>query len=233
MKGVWGRFLPVVALVAGLGLGVLCENRENLSDLDMQCRPSSPELLASGPKVLFWGNSLAFDHGWAVDGYLTVNCARQGLTAKQAVTMIEALPDIDAAAIVLVFGTVELARDIESVSEFQAAIESILTRLEVDHPGARIVMLGIPDGGSDVWTYQGNRALPGMNAFLAGIDGAAFLDTMGALSVLPDSDRSYDGVHLSGDAYNVLEQALQELLGEDSSEVRKELFRVKHSPFYL
>lgn len=204
-----------IAAAIGLCAAILWATDREQKTLNMQCRPSSPEQMPAGNYVLFWGNSLAFDHGWSLDGYQAVNCAIQGLTAARAVPMTERLPKMDFSAIVLVFGTVELVREIEDVAQFASAMDQIRQTLGKVHRQTKIVILGVPEGGPDVWLYGGNDQLYEINEVLRGQDDAVFLNTTNALSELPQNEQTYDRVHLSPASYRLLEQALLGVIGAD------------------
>lgn len=175
------------------------------------CRPSQPHLLQEQPAILFWGNSLAFDHSWNIPGHVVVNCALQGLTAQRAAALTPALPDMEVSAIVLVFGTVELLRDINDPAPFRQGVRTVIDRLRQRHPDAEIVMVGIPAG--EGWSYATHSLLGVLNTALKRQERVAFLDTSQTLDRIPPKLRSYDGLHLAGRSYEAIEAALSSLLG--------------------
>lgn len=183
-------------------------------ELRIVCRPSSPERLDAGPKVLFWGNSLAFDHGWRVDDHVAVNCARQGMTAQAAVPQSEQLPRVAFAAVVLVFGSVEMVRNVDDTSQFATAIDAIVARVRGFYPGAEIVVLGVPHGSPDVWSYGDQVSPAEINDVLRDLNETTYLDINAVLSGISEQQQTYDGVHLTPQSYLVLEAAISDVLGK-------------------
>ena len=208
------RSFALILGIFGFGLGVLVATFLSASvpaqNPQAFCRPSAPEQLANGPKVLFWGNSLAFDHNWRLRRSVPVNCARQGMTAKAALEVIHTLPAIEFDAIVVVFGTVELLRDIKSVDQFSAAISTNIAQLSSAYDGSKIVVVGVPEGPLDVWRYNSDVPASAMNDVLRQIDGVDYIDTTQVLSDLPWDMQTYDGIHLTAESYAILERALIE-----------------------
>ncbi len=186
---------------------------------NVACRPSVPQLLSDGPKVLFWGNSIAFDHGWDIPGLSVVNCAVQGLTARQALLLTEKLPEIEFDAIVVVFGSVELVRDQVEVEEFGASIEGVIKDLRSRYEGSDIIALGVPENKSKdrIWLYPGGRNATTVNARLTSLENVDFLNTTALLDNVPDSQRTYDGVHLTKQSYLVVETSLAKLLAQKAA----------------
>ena len=207
--------LLLIGLVSGLVIGgVLWGRSDGQTTMHMQCRPTSPAMLPETQSILFWGNSLAFDHDWSLDEFQAVNCARQGLTAQTALSMTSQLPEIEFAVIVVVFGTVELVQSIKDVSEFGDAISEMGSRLNASYPSAKLVVLGVPDGSKDVWRYAGDTQTEEVNARLRGLENTIFVDTTTVLSSLSDSDQTYDGVHLTRASYAYLEREILRLIND-------------------
>lgn len=201
--------LLLIGLVGGVAIGVAIWGRSDApATVQMQCRPSSPERLPNGQNILFWGNSLAFDHGWSFNGFQSINCARQGLTAQAARTVTSQLPDMEFAAVVIVFGTVELVRDIEDTTEFGEAILDVSSRLHDSYPNAKLIVLGVPDGRQDVWSYAHAPQAAKINALLRGLENTFFLDSTAALSDILEGHQTYDGVHLTPAGYAALEREI-------------------------
>jgi len=209
----------VASIVCALVVGWVGASKWNLGFAEtaqaMQCRPTSPQHLEADKKVLFWGNSLAFDHGWTLDGYQTVNCARQGLTAERAQEATSKLPKTDFAAIILVFGTVELVQGIEETAPFEAAIFRISQQLMQDHPNATILALGIPTGSNGGWDYPGSTQPERLNAALESLSNVQFVDTTQVLSQIDFGRVSYDGIHLFPASYLAIEREIETVLGSD------------------
>jgi len=178
------------------------------------CRPSVPEQLPVGPKVLFWGNSLAFDHSWKVDGHLAVNCARQGMTAMAAVSHIDALPNVDISASVVIFGTVELVRGLSDPAPFFDAVEQNVAGLKAKYPGAQVFLVGVPEGSLEVWRYHDTVSGTDLNDPLQDIDETHYVDTTRLLSQIPDSKQTYDGVHLTDESYGLIQDEISLLLNK-------------------
>lgn len=174
------------------------------------CRPSLPALAAAGspvPTVLFWGNSIAFDHDWRSTGrIMPVNCAVQGMTASTARALTEALPEIEVSAVVLVLGSVELARGSTDQAEFDASLKVMLSKIRVKYRDAAIIVLGIPFGSGD-WTYD-RAQLEIFQGALRNLPDTTFFDTATVISQNPMLDASYDGVHLRRETYLLIEKAL-------------------------
>lgn len=178
----------------------------------LTCRPSAPEKLPAEPVVLFLGNSLAFDADWPLDGSQTVNCARQGLTASAALSLMETLPDIAPKAVVLVFGTVELVRGNADPDAFQADMASIAETLRARTPDTVIVILGVASMGEN-WSYNSADA-EALNAATLRIDGVSVL-LLDPVLARHEGPVSYDGVHLTPSVYSLIRAALDSHLLDD------------------
>ncbi len=176
------------------------------------CRPSAPELLPAGPKVLVWGNSLSFDNDWRLERHQTVNCARQGMTAQDALPMVVALPKLEFSAIVLAFGSVELVRETGDIGGFRSSIEKIQKNLITLYPDTTIVVIGVPGGNQNIWQYGSSPQLSQINEVLRGLKGTRFLNTTELLSIIPESMQTYDGVHLTKDSYELIETWINEMI---------------------
>lgn len=209
--GLW-----VFALAAAFGIGLQMGGWSPFPKAaPLTCRPSVPQHLPPGPAILFWGNSIAFDHGWSVDGSHSVNCAIQGLTAENAVAMTGRLPRRDFSAIVLAFGSVELARGAPDIARFAAALSEITKTLRTNYPDADLIVLGVPAGGADplAWRYAGHEAHAQISAALRGAaEPDGFVDVALALNQKPLIKSTYDGIHMTTEAYARIEKALWDVL---------------------
>ena len=214
MKHVVRIMFILGVFLTGLFAGAVVTNRTEVSEFTPTCRPSSPETLGNQPAVLFWGNSLAFDGDWPLDGFASVNCAVQGMTAQTAALRTTALPEMNVAAVVLVLGTVELVRDIADPATFRAALDAITADLAQKYPDADIIAFGIPrnETAKDVWAYENQQHLDALNDVLGQIPDVAFLDTTQILAGLPVGSETYDGVHLTRQSYLLLNTAIQNAL---------------------
>lgn len=205
--------LLLIGLVGGLVIGGVLSGRSDApTGAQMQCRPSSPALLPDGQKILFWGNSLAFDHGWSFNGFQPINCARQGLTAQAARPMTSQLPDMEFAAVVIVFGTVELVQNIKDTAEFGEAVLDVSSQLRSAYPNAKLVVLGVPDGRQDVWSYARASQTEKINARLDSLEDTIFVDSTAALSDILEDHQTYDGVHLTPVSYASLEREILQII---------------------
>lgn len=201
----------VLAFIAGSALTAVCLlSVWQAPTSPMICRPSAPAAAAAAavdPVVLFWGNSLAHDADWNTPGrVLAINCARQGQTATEALAEVKALPDIEPAAIVLAFGTVELVRQAADVPQFSDTMRALTAALRDRYPAARLALTGIP-ATSAPWRYDTDQAAR-LNTVLAALGPDDFLDLDAALAGVPEAMQSYDGVHLSPTSYTAWRKAL-------------------------
>jgi lysophospholipase L1-like esterase len=158
--------------------------------------------------VLFWGNSLLFDHSWDDSSFVPVNCARQGQTVRDALPRIPALPRIDPDAIVLAFGSVELIRPQPiNVQDWRADMQALVETLRVRYPDAQLLVTGIPatPQGPTPWHYGSRAELTPMNAALSALLDTEFLDLSAALIAAGLTRPHYDGVHLTRASYRVWE----------------------------
>lgn len=212
------RFIvPVAALlgiVMGIWLTLFWGNAREKHDEHIVCRPSVPELLAGGPKVLFWGNSLAFDHSWRLPDLTPVNCARQGLTLEASVPLARHLPDTDFTAVVLFFGTVELLGGPIDVDKFRRALDAKVTMLRTSYPDVKVIIIGVPEGSALTWDYGDHHDLAALNAVLRNVPGTEFIDATSILSGMPENRQTYDGAHLEFRAYTMLEAELIKSLSD-------------------
>ena len=210
VRGVW-LGLVGLAFFAGLGMGLLWERQAPAPHAGPVCRPSSPAEISGPPAILFWGNSLAFDADWPLDGHQAVNCARQGLTASAALPLLDTLPAITPEAVVLVFGTVELVRGPVDANAFQADLLAIADTLRAKAPDAAIIALGLPSAGQ-TWSYNTTEA-DTLTAAMRGIDGVTLLP-LDPILAQHAGPISYDGVHLSPSVYPLIRAAVDAQLAD-------------------
>lgn len=200
--------------LAGLFAGPLMRERPQGPEFTPTCRPSSPEKLGGQSAVLFWGNSLAFDGDWPLNGFISVNCAVQGMTADTAAGRTPALPDMKFAAVVLIFGTVELAQDRADPAVFRTALNTITADITQKYPGAQIIVVSIPrnESAKDVWAYESQPHLDAFNDALGQLANVTFIDSAKRLASLPVGSETYERVHLSHQSYLLLNAAIQSAL---------------------
>jgi hypothetical protein len=185
------------------------------------CRPSAPQRAADHagtPILLFLGNSLIFDHGWRIKGATAVNCARQGLVARDAPALIEALPEMMPAMVVLGFGSVEALRAAGQgdtpvdPAGFGLAVRDVTGAVRARWPGATIVWLTVPEPGPGPIRSDDVGALNAVLAAVAAADPAVtLLDVNHPPLAGPAGPVSYDGVHLAEAVYAGWERALSTL----------------------
>ncbi|WP_420862200.1 SGNH/GDSL hydrolase family protein [Algirhabdus cladophorae] len=215
MKYVAALAVTVFAFLLGLYAGPSVKARFEAVPATTVCRPSSPEKLGDQPAVLFWGNSLAFDGDWPLDGFVSVNCGVQGLTAQAAVELTPSLPDLDFAAVVIIFGTVELIRGAESPEIFRASVNDVLDQLGQKYPKAKFVALGVPRRtATNIWRYENERHLDVVNDILRQMNDVIFIDSTEILEDLTAGSETYDGVHFSRQSYFLLAQKVQKTLDQ-------------------
>lgn len=183
----------LVLVPAGFVLGLVLAPRLTSAPSDPApvCRPSVPEKVDPGDAalVLYLGNSLVFDHDWALPGTLAVNCARQGMRADKL--RVSDLPDVTPALIVLGFGTVELMQGRPDPDAFAETMAGHVAAVRARFPDAQILLLGVPLT-DDVVEAQ----VAGLNAALINLARTAGVPFAEA-GALP----SYDGVHLPEAGY--------------------------------
>lgn len=200
--------------LAGLVASPLMHERPQDPEFTPTCRPSSPEKLGGQSAVLFWGNSLAFDGDWPLNGFVSVNCAVQGMTADTAADRTPALPDMEFAAVVLIFGTVELVQDRADPAVFRTALNTITADITQKYPDAQIIAVGVPrnESAKDVWAYESQPHLDAFNDTLGQLANVTFIDSAKRLASLPVGSETYDRVHLSRQSYLLLNAAIQSVL---------------------
>lgn len=220
--------LLLLVVLSAFGAGYLLgDRREAPARPALSCTPSAPRIVvkaADAPVVLFWGNSLLHDHQWEIAGAVSVNCAMQGLTASAAASIAPSLPDVDPNEIVLAFGSVELIRSARgatlAVPEFVDAVAANVASLQNKWPGAQITLTAAPFfsgvGPEALISIIEARILNDALASLAArTDGVAYFDLSGLYNTdgpdLP-ARATYDGVHLTGAAYQRWQSALEQFL---------------------
>ena len=217
MRSRWTITALILSLLGGLSLTSYSYYISTPTGL--VCRPSEPQRAAKhaqAPIVLLWGNSLLFDHSWDADGNLfPVNCAVQGMTAKEAVGQTHLLPDIQAAAILVAFGTVELVRQDTPLSVFKAAMEHTIHMLQSQYPDALIMVATIPQTrpSQPQWQYNTEYDSYAFNEILIELEGARIVDISSLISILSPRKQTYDGAHLTNESYKLWENALLEAVG--------------------
>lgn len=170
------------------------------------CRPTAPAVATQDstvPVVLFWGNSLLFDHGWQDPNFVAVNCAQQGMTAADALRRTTQLPTLPADAILIAFGSVELARSkTPTPAMFMEDVAAIVALLRSRHPNARIWLSGVPSTSysPSEWHYTPTQALL-FNTVLQEITGTEYMDLSDVLRRDVSDPHNYDGIHLSAPSY--------------------------------
>lgn len=183
------------------------------------CRPSLPEKAIEQsdlPVVLFWGNSLLFDHGWTDEAFFSVNCARQGITAARGRFLTPALPVLSVDAILVAFGSVELAHG--SVPDsFENDMREIATQLRSQYPNSSIWLSGIPNtkDTSPPWVYADTEGAVQINEILVGIEGTSFFDLTDAIQSVDAARQTYDGVHLTSESYTRWQIKFSSMLGAE------------------
>jgi hypothetical protein len=132
------------------------------------------------------------------------------------VARTSALPDVDFAAVVIVFGTVELVRGVEDPDTFRVAVNDITNQLVQKYPNAKITALGVPRRRNtlNVWYYEGQRHLDALNDILKQLNGVAFIDSTQILERVMAGSETYDGVHFTDESYILLVQSVQKILGQ-------------------
>ncbi len=217
--------LALLVVVVAFAAGYLAGGRQAAPTMiPLSCTPSAPQVVtarAEGPVVLFWGNSLLHDHQWRIGGATSVNCAVQGLTAAAAAPLVPSLPNVAPDAIVLAFGSVELVRASKGVASdanaIAKAVRANLAALKARWPLAMIVLSSAPafaqQGGDGIIDLDEAEALNGVLSLIAGeAAGVSYFE----MRTLYDASRpelpaaaTYDGVHLTGQAYARWEAALE------------------------
>lgn len=201
--------LILAGCILGMGLtwGLFSQNDGlNLGISSPACRPSAPRVAAEvteRPIILFWGNSLLFDHSWDDTAFFAVNCASQGMTAGGARKLTQYLPDLEVDAIVVAFGSVELVRAGDEKNEsFKADMASIVSQLSLQYPNSIIWLFGVPvtQNEEPAWVYAKSQMPQVMNEMLSSLDGAIFFDLSNILKNI-GVRHTYDGVHLTARSY--------------------------------
>jgi hypothetical protein len=195
----------------------LAVQRPAAPEVEVVCRPSLPALYGAHdarPVLLMLGNSLLFDADWSLPGIASVNCARQGLVARDAAPLVPRLPNMDPAAILLGFGTVEAYRALLTGQPadpvaFEAAMTDLIGGLQARWPEAHVLVSGAPfpgtGGATPILVRQTDLAA--LNLVLAKVAeraGARFLDT-GELPLVRAGRAeaiTYDGLHLTDAVYD-------------------------------
>jgi len=183
------------------------------------CRPSLPEKAieqSDVPVVLFWGNSLLFDHGWTDEAFFSVNCARQGTTAARGRFLTPALPQLSVDAILVAFGSVELAHG-GAPDSFENDMREIITLLRSQYPNSKIWLSGVPYTKDTVppWVYADTIGPSQINEILINIEGTFFFDLTGALQPIDASMQTYDGVHLTLESYMRWQNEFSRIFGAE------------------
>ncbi len=207
-------------VLVGLGFVTLVTRQSEPGITSLTCRPSAPAVVASvtsQPSILFWGNSLLFDGDWNASDYLAVNCARQGLSAAQARTLTPLLPDFAPDEILLAFGSVELGRHKNlNLPAFIDDVTDIVAQLSVQYTDSQIWLAGIPYTQTENpgWIYSGASIALEMNGQLARVEGAHYFDLSSVLDPLRTVPHTYDGLHLTSQAFDAWQDAIsKDILG--------------------
>lgn len=190
----------------------------------LTCRPSLPaDALqdADRPVVLFWGNSLLFDHSWDHPSFKAVNCARQGLTLDAALPLMQSLPEIAPNAVLLAFGSVELIRPGPiDLHRWQADLDKMLNHLQTHYPDTLVILSTIPtvQDSASGWRYGTRPELAGMNAILTATADTDVINLAKTLERAGINPQHYDGVHLREQSYRAWETALAERITAQDQE---------------
>ncbi|MEL6791997.1 MAG: GDSL-type esterase/lipase family protein [Pseudomonadota bacterium] len=225
------RRLALVALAAAALAGAFIAGRWSAAapPAPLVCRPSAPEIAAAaaspdGPVALMIGNSQLHDRDWTFPRAFTVNCARQGLTARRAHPLIAGLPPIAPDVVFIAFGAVELSRAAlrdaaPDAAAFAAEIAAVRDELRRRWPEAELVFAGVPPLRPRLFAPGSIGVAPedvaplnsGLAALAAETENAAFADTASWLSSDEGGlarEMTYDGLHLTQAAYEIWETGL-------------------------
>ena len=170
----------------------------------MACTQEAPRCRmvggAGSDRWLMIGNSLLHDHDWSdLDGPVQ-NCAVRGQTASAA--RRRALPhaEEDPTHVLLAFGTVEAVRAVRDTpfdpEGFAADVTALARRVSGAWPGACLLVATPPPASPSAADQD---ALGQAEVVLRALEPAVLIDTSGALRHVPVP--TYDGVHLTGEAY--------------------------------
>ena len=211
-------FVIMAAFAAGYVMG---GRQMHPAKVKLSCTPSAPQIIASSantPTVLFWGNSLLHDHDWRFPSRTSINCAVQGLPASAAAPMVATLPEIGPSEVVIAFGSVELVRAGAkgapvNENDFAQAVSQNIAALKNRWPQARLILSSAPsfDANTKIDPIEAQI----VNAALARIaDDDAKVSFFEMSKLYPSDDAqlpgkaTYDGVHLTRDAYKLWQAAL-------------------------
>lgn len=219
MKVLYAGAVSTALFSLGIVAGSLFSNSDTREPLRPTCRPSQPAKASefAGKEVtLFLGNSIAFDTDWQVpSNRLAVNCARQGLTAKQALNQFDDLPELPVREIVIFLGSVELARSGALPVDFDDTIFEIVASLSTRYAQATIVLAGLPyHPASDLlWRYGDAAAQQArqIETIYSSQNPAIYFDTGQALAKMVSAS-TYDGVHLTSESYTLVNSHLLSFL---------------------
>lgn len=172
------------------------------------------------------GNSLVFDGDWDLGQALGVNCARQGLTAAAAVPHLDALPDVNPDAILLVFGTVEAIREQASVDipAFRQTMTRMVAQLRNRWPRAHLIIATVPPMRVGLLPDRHKGAVEAIGALSFALRSLAetgiAIQLNDPWTFLPRDEgglkaaMTHDGVHLTPTAYALWSQAVSSHLSE-------------------
>ncbi len=218
----WFAWAGIAAALLFSAIRLLPANQPTATPVQLACRPSAPAIAAersNDPVLLLFGNSLLFDHGWSVPGYFPVNCARQGLTARDGQGSLALLPDVAPTAVIIAFGSVEAFRATERKSAvasgpFDEALRGVVEHLAERWPDAALLVSNVPAtyglGQADVLALNAS-----ITQAITPLDSSArLLDLDKALAGQQARDVSYDGVHLTPFAYDLWTKAIRDVLGD-------------------
>jgi hypothetical protein len=206
--------IAAALLAVGFAAGRLSIERPVPS---LTCRPSAPERAAIGRRaVLLFGNSQMHDGDWRFPDALAVNCARQGMTLRAGLEVVDRLPDVAPAVVVLGFGAVEALRAAGQGAVIDAGpvaqdMGVLLGCLRARWPGAELIVLGVPPMRPGLLppAHRSAAQIGPLNAAIAQVaaaSGTTFTDPAEALPVDDDgllATMTHDGVHLTEVAYGL------------------------------
>lgn len=201
--------LALVSAVVGAAIALLLAPQPLSSNQSsLACRPSAPEMVPRNTDaiVLYFGNSLVFDHDWTIDGTQPVNCGQQGLTALKFLSL--PMPNIVPDVVVLGFGTVEMARaasngETADAKEFSESMESTLERVLDAYPSSSLMIL-LPPALGDPFASSDHEPFQDQLRRIAREQEASVASSPGSTT--------YDGVHLNTESYAPWREQIADLV---------------------
>lgn len=219
------RMLVGKRVLAGLALfmavmAVAGCNRSAPAPLD--CRLLNP---SGTTQVLMLGNSLLHDFDWSLPAAQVFNCAKQGQTLNEfrARWRTGSLPLEQPDVVVMAFGTVEVIRaerEPRHLQEFMASYPGFLADLRQRWPEARLVVNLLPEINRELFgrPHLDIAAIDQLNRFIRQSTTCGGCQVIDLPEVLTrgesgfDETLTYDGVHLTAQAYDQWRDALARIL---------------------